>query len=446
MVKVIGNINNIPINSNNQQSPAQQPVAPDVPEQNISSFSSYIAPIARQLISPALTGIESVAGKLGDIAQVAGSALGIESEPGKGLSPAPFSSQGLRQYVREPFSKALGIDRWTIPQGELEERYNTTVGDAAALWSGNIDAKRALKISGLGNLAGFITHELGYGPGTENKVKLGTMLLSSLHGGRQQLKQQAEQQYQQVEKFIEKKPIISLKPIEKKIGNLWDEVRRGGVTKAKKDAQEQMEKLFTQIEGSDIGAKNLWDFKKDINGEILKLAPADPLRKYYDRLVGIANEGLNEIGAEAAPLLKNADKIYRDLAQSNKLGSFISENLNPNSIQNKYVKMAVKGLTYASPFATGGTSYYLGGPGGLAVAGGLGTAGIALNESTKFLNLLSKSADARKVYSDLVLSGLIGNAEALRKNIAKLDKVAQNFDKKNKQPSPRQRVIGQIKV
>lgn len=440
MVKVLGKIN----------------IEPQVPSTGISGQPSQqqqsnIPGLLRQVISPTLTAGETALGKLGDITQLVANVLlpGFEPEPGKPLQ-VPFSSQGLRKNVREPISKYLGIEQYTIPQYQLEERFNDFIGDTAAfLTGGPKDIRSALKVAGLGNLAGLAAHQFGATPKGEAGVKLGTMLLSSLHGGRSALAQQYENQYKNVQEGIKDLNLPAHK-LEKDLADFIKKTKAGGLSSAKKEALEQAQHLGTQIEGAKIPAENIWQFKKDINQALFALKPNDPERKYLEQLIGIAKDNLKPIGSELYGQLASADEIFGSLAESRKLGNFVKKYINPNSIKNNYVKMALKGLSYAVPPAIGGAGYYTGGPVGLGLAGGLGSLGIAVNESVKFINLLNKSPQARKVYGDMLISGLQGNAGVFRKHLAKLDQVANNFDKKHpmeqKSSAQPRRALGKIKV
>lgn len=434
MVKVIGKFN---------------PKLPSTGFSESPKGDSYLTTAARNVISPALTAAESIAGIPGDILQSAGNiSAGIAGLTGNQLEPTtpteiPFSSQGLRKNVREPLSKYFGTERLTLPQGELEERFNDFVGDFASLFVGNKDPRKALKIAGLGNVAGFAAHGLGASPGEEGLAKVGGMILSSLHGGRAKLAEDASQRYKQVQENIKEKN-IKIPGTVKKLDELNRKVTSGGSTAAKKAAKEQIDTLMPQFFGdNEINAENLWDFKKDINETISRLRKNDPERKYLEQLVGIADDGLKAVGSEYKNL-KSADEIFGSLAASDKIGSFLNKNLDAANIKTPYLRTAIKNIGGIS--TAGGISKLGSLATGLPTAGitaGIGGAGILANEGFKFMNLLQRSPIARETYFNMLMDGLKGNSLAASRNIAKLDKIASKFEE-NQPPQQRVRVIGKL--
>jgi len=434
MVKVIGKFNpQLPQTGFSQPKPQQ-------PQQGDSKLTTA----ARNVISPALTAGEAIAGGPGDILQAVTNLLGIESEPGKGTAQVPFSSQGLRKNIREPLSKYFGTERLTLPQGEMEERFNDFVGDFASIFSANKDPKKALKVAGLGNLAGFAAHQFGASEGEEGIAKAGTMLLSSLHGGRAKLAEDAAQRYKSVETALKDKSITANNTVHD-LDGLKSKLSSGGSTPAKKLAEEQVDKLLGQFYGKNhIKAENLWDFKKDMNEILQGLRKGSSEKKYIEQLIGIAKNGLKNVGSDIYNQLSAADEIFGSLAASDKIGSFLNKNIDRVSIKTPYLRSVVKNI---GGIGTLGTAAKLGSYAtGLPTAGillGAGGVGAAANEGFKFMNLLHRSPIARQTYLDLLADGLKGNAKAAIRNTAKLDKIAADFEEKEP-PKNRVRVIGKL--
>src|SRR5438105_8343625 len=420
-----------------------EPKLPSTGFSQTKQQDSNFTDIARNIISPALTAGESVLGAPGNLLQAASNILGIEQAPGQ-PAQVPFSSQGLRKNIREPLSKYFGTERLTLPQGELEERFNDFVGDAASIFSANKDPRKALKVAGLGNLAGYMSHQLGATPGEEGIAKVGTMLLSSLHGGRAKLAADADQKYKSVESALKDKSITTKNTV-KDLDNLKSKLSSGGSTPANKLAEEQVDKLLGQFYGNnEIKAENLWDFKKDMNKILQGLRKNSPEKKYIEQLVGIAKNGLKEVGPNIYGQLSAADEIFGSLAASDKIGSFIKKKLNIDTIKTPYIRTALTNLT--SIGSLGGAAKFGSYLTGIPTSGillGAGVAGALANEGFKFMNLLQRSPIARETYINLLMDGLSGSSQAALRNILKLDKIASNFEEK--QPAQnRVRIIGKI--
>ena len=100
--------------------------------------------------------------------------------------PETFSlpnSQDIKEYITQPLGKAVLPEGYLEPKSDWETVSDAIISDAIPLLipvKGKVPFARALKVSGLSNLASWLTKEFGGSEQTQAATKLGTTLLTSL--------------------------------------------------------------------------------------------------------------------------------------------------------------------------------------------------------------------------------------------------------------------------
>lgn len=94
---------------------------------------------------------------------------------------SPPSSEDIKNYITKPVGKFLPNGTFQ-PQAEWEQLADSFITEAIPLMipvKGKIPFARALKVSGLGNIASWLTKKLGGGEREAAATKLGTTLLTT---------------------------------------------------------------------------------------------------------------------------------------------------------------------------------------------------------------------------------------------------------------------------
>ena len=228
----------------------------------------------------------------------------------------------------------------TKPEGEIEEFLHEFAEDVGSLLFPlpGSSAKFGKKLldsgltSGLGNAAKYISKAFNADPETGEKLKIGTMLLTSIGRG-DKLKEQSSKLYGELEK--EAAGInISSKPIDKIINKIEREYTQRGQRLAS-SSKEVVQKQLNALKDSKIGdfhaVTDLIKSKKDIYNEIARLYGQQGFAEARKELKGIAKH-LNDITKSSkfvprnvANLSYEADKLYVGMKQADNIKTWINK-------------------------------------------------------------------------------------------------------------------------
>lgn len=369
---------------------------------------------------------ETVAGLPGDILQLGGNlAVGAarKLDP-EGLgkytpdfySPLP-TSERLKSGTEMITGKAL------MPQSSKERAYDDFVSDVTALASPGFlgkgkfigkfgtSLKNAFKVAGAGNLASFLSQEVGVSEPTAHKIKLGTMFLTSagLQGGLNKAVKNAYATADLVPEGIE----ISAKPAYAKLLNIEEKLASQAFPDKDKIG-EILNPILSSFKSGNIDYKQAWNLKKQANEWYPKLGTSarNELRKITDVLRKdiieeapklVKDPALNPLLTSASKGIKFGDELFRDINASYAIKDWINNNLS-------FGKYAAGGLI----------GQFLGLP-----VKGIGTAVGGTQALANILTPIVKSPAIRTVYGNILKEAARENMPAVIRNVEKLDKKLQ---------------------
>lgn len=354
-----------------------------------------------------------------------------------GYRQLPTSSE-LREY-----NKSLTGDTFE-PKSELEDFGQELTSDIVGFltdrftgkpnipFSGSL--KRAVKIAGAGNLGKQAIKRLTGSEGAGDAVKIGTMIVGSMLGNKQQLRE-----------------------FEEKIHPLMREGALGLEGSAK--PYETMINEFIETNNLGRGLKNLGT-KRDVMDVIDEIRTTfkdgkfnigegmETLKNLYDmgyRGGNLRNgRQLTDAGREVVQGLagKFADQLRKSVSRFPKLKSMwqpiqdLTSGLNASGVVEDFAKKNFNVFNNVNPltaaaFGLGGSLIggalkgVVGGPIG-ATVGALG--GLAVNEGSKLAKLLMKSSIARKHYSNALQAAFNNNATAFGKAVEQFNKTVEQYE------------------
>jgi hypothetical protein len=346
---------------------------------------------------------ETIIGIPGDIQSLINSGVFAGLEKITGLPPA---SEEAREEARSrslPTSGRLKefsqktTGGFTSPQSKIEESIDESVETVASLLGPN-KFRKALGI-GLGAVAAKKgLEQVGFGKGTQEAGKLGTLFMLSLINPNGAIKF-ASSQYDKANSLA-KGVSIPASNLESSLKNLESNLRKGVTTPAKNIVIKPTEELIGKIKNGKIPVQELTNAKRDINtlmGDPSLLKRERNLLKDLARHVDVAIKPFEKINPEFSKAYRPANEIYGAVMQGNKASNFIKKTLGPKSI-----------------FATIAGETILGQPEAI-----LPTAGAALGihggaKLYDFATRVAKSKQLQKFYSKALVAAAKEDAPALR--------------------------------
>ena len=309
---------------------------------------SYLGKAARVGIGALASGIGGLAGVPRSILDAANSAINLtrpemtddvrrnlEAHPDlasfatgnvipTGLTP---SSEDVKQTI----GKALP-EGYLKPQGDTEESIQEFASDIGSLMfplAGATKLGKAAKISGVPNLAKFLTKKLGGSEELQEGVKIGTTLLSAF-GMQDSLKARAKKMYDKIEEIVPDSASISTKPIREVMDKATKFSGRGNINVASKKAVNEILSSLDEISsGNRIGIKDLIAFKQDMNESLTNAFKSHPRAgKYLSEITQGINNALKnnpEMPRNVGKLLTDADNIWIGVNAGNKASEFIKK-------------------------------------------------------------------------------------------------------------------------
>lgn len=377
-------------------------------------------------------GTESLLGLPGDIASTA---LGVGNYLTGGTIPTyetvqknlPISlptSQDVRGVTRSLTGKTLE------PQTNKERLWDEFIGDLTTLAipvKGKIPFKSAALRALSANTAGYLGEQVA---GEQGKAagKIGTYLLSGLYGGRKVLGDIKTNSYKVAEDAIKDNPKYNAVPLRNEVSRIDKWAKSGLGTPEKKMVGEHIDKLksfYTNKNGrpTKISVKQLWESKKDINNLIYDHTTPPHAKYQLGELNKILNSKLQEYGKgnpEFLGAFSKAEDIHRGLTGATKITQFLKDTFDTDKLLTNGL---AKGL-FANAFGLKKT-----------LIGG--AAGIPAKEIAKSIELITRSAEARKYYKQVLHAAAIKNKVGVIRALSKLNEAADKYESENPQPNLR---------
>lgn len=259
--------------------------------------------------------------------------------------PASFpTTQAIKEHVTEPIAEKVLPKDYIKPKKGWEESVDEYVSDLTGILHPMVGGAKGIKTGialaapALGQVAKWGAKKLGFGKGTQEGVKAGTMLLTSL-GGRPKLEERASQMF---EKAAEKVPVgykLKIAPAQKAINAIEKRISVGDKTPAKAfltDRLKYLEEIINPITKT-INAEEAYQFTRDIN-QFYKhgLVPSEARGLMHDLSGGIKNviAGAKKAHPEFVENFQNSTNLWRELHNSSQVNKFISKSA--DSISRKF--------------------------------------------------------------------------------------------------------------
>jgi hypothetical protein len=332
------------------------------------------------------------------------------------------TSENIKKHVTANVEKALPKNYLT-PQSEGEKKLDDFTETFASLLSfGGSTSKsislisRAAKAAGIAGgseLGKWATEEITGSPALGGAVKLGTILLGSMIGGRKQLEKEAHNLYQKVNKITDnpKATIDVSNTIAKETNNVLKGL--GGIESPSKELVKKLGgNLINAVSGKKtMPLKELVEADQVLNEIVRSNYQAlsenkSSLKRMYD----IKN------GIEGA--IKSTEKKYPEFYKTYTDAKDILRGLHATDTIRKGLENVARGEHFKSPLTT---YFILKNPTKLATysAGSLGAK--ALTSPYKVIQSLAKSPYIRKHYGDMVKAGAQGKFQIALKELHKVD-------------------------
>jgi hypothetical protein len=378
---------------------------------------SLLRAVGRNVGRGALRAGEAALGLPGDIASaVLGlTNLGVNAvagQPSQALSTLQGDVEGLltSNALRKNITEKIVPSEYSEPQGEVEKFFDEVVSDVSGLLTGKSPIGRSIFRSLAGNASKEAVKQLGGGDVAQTATKLGVLTLAGIPGTRKALEQSAKGSYEKVKGAIAGKS-INANNLYKTAREIFDNSSDAPHSKFVKERARNILNKITHKNGKfTISADSAWESGKDINKWLRSKDLPDGAAHDLIKLVD-ASKGATRQAAARANVLKDfnaAEEIYNGLNNRSQVGKFLEKHVRVDSLKNPLTKALLFGgiaAKYGPKAAVGAT------------AGAFGA-----REVVRAYDLLSQSPLARRFYGDVIASALKGNAPALARDIARLDK------------------------
>ena len=244
--------------------------------------------------------------------------------------PSEYIPSG--NQLKETIGKVLP-DGYLNPQGETEESIQEFASDIGSLLfpiGGSTGVVKAAKIAGFPNAAKFFTKKIGGSKEQQESVKLATTLLGAF-GLQDSLKKRASDMYNKIEEIVPDNFKISSNPVRQLISKVEKFSLRGDTgVESKKAVNDVLKNLKSVLKGEDVDLKDLIAFKQDTNERLINAFKNHP--RAGKQLKDIS-QGLNsilkshvEVPKNVSSLLYNADNIYQEVKEAEKVHNFLIKN------------------------------------------------------------------------------------------------------------------------
>ncbi len=389
----------------------------EVPETGLQSTARNLARSAARVGEAALGTPGDIASGLLGLGEMGAKAIGA-TKPTlfEGLKKIIPTSQTVKKYGTDTIAKFLP-EGYLEPQGEYEQAADELIGDfvsfvTPAVGPLKIGAKSAAAISGVGNAAKQLAKSYDFGEGTQQGVKLGAMLATSL-AGLPKLNAYKDSLYEAARENLPEGARVSAESLLPAIKKAEKAAIAGHIGAAEKEALEFLESVQDKVRygTKTIPLESVWELKKDLNEWAYKSSKVAET-KAAQQLLRPVKEGLTKT-------LQSARKEYPKFVDNLFAADEIHSAVNTSGPVGQFIRDNVKFDTLKSPLTSAllGASYVAGAP---VIKAGL-TAGIGKNIYLAGEAAL-KSPQIRKYYAETIKAAARQNATALLKSTRLLDK------------------------
>ena len=340
---------------------------------------------------------------------------------------APYKLFPKSEDIRENVTKFLFGEKLE-PKNEWERKSDDLISDFAALalplpGSQLKVIKPALLAIG-GNLASELSEHLGGSKNQQTLAKLGTILAGSMINPKAAVNLKDEL-FQKEASALPSNASVDNSRLRNSVAELKNKIKKGGVSDADKPALKEISKIEKLLNGPQTEIDVLKEIKKKINvarGSIYKQLEGNKpgiktAKARLDQVAKTVDNSLKEYGKQNPEWMtyyKQANEVHGAIEQSKRARTQIGKALKKYGPHSVLPLFGVGHLAGAIPTATG-----------LASTGLVGTGVVGAGEiAAKAL----KSPTLRKLYLELIKSGLKEDVVAIRENAKKLEKELQKED------------------
>lgn len=412
--------------------------AKQLPEQEMPDHKSNFARQAKQYAARLGEGIVGLPGDIvkapGNILRYIAENLGgeslskgadqLESDPilksMRGLYGNIPGSNDIRKFTKDTFKGSLE------PQSAKEELVGDIITDLPSLVTpikGKVAPSilKALGISSAANFAPKVAKHVGAEEGTQQNVKMGTLLLSSLLGknGFKGAEKFKDNLYAEANKLVPSESKVSAKNLGPALDKFKMDLKKGGSANSKVASLKKVDEIKNAIKAGRIPIDELTNFKKSINearsglwqefgGDTKGRLSA---KRNLDQVAKIIDNTLSEYGEKNPAwekIYREANEAHGAIAQSRKISNTIeryAKKFAPHTVG----AVVIDSLLYPSsvvPLASGAGAAFG------AVKGG------------ELISRIYKSPVLRKYYLDVLKQASIQDAAAMNHSLELLDKKA----------------------
>ncbi|MDX1532860.1 MAG: hypothetical protein R3230_01485 [Nitrosopumilaceae archaeon] len=330
------------------------------------------------------------------------------------------TAEQVQQKITEPLAELItGSKEYVRPQSDAEKILDDFASDIGALMfplGGSVKLGKAAAISGAGNLAKWGSQKIGLGPGGQEAVKLGTMLLTSMKLDKP-LKKRAAEFYDKAAELAQGERIPT-KFLEKPVEKVGDFVYRGTENApGKKELRQLLKDLNTRVRDGAISLEELLPIKREMNDYFLKINKSSKAGKVLTEF----NKDLNRVLKKEIPnkafsqALNAGDEIYSGIKKAERTTSYLTDKIG----KNKFLSGSLFGA-----LITGTPGSALKKIGVAATGAGVGYGGAQVYNIGR--NILTNPS-IRKEYIQIMKAASKQNLPAVIKNVRQFDKKAQQL-------------------
>ena len=338
-----------------------------------------------------------------------------KSEPGSFSEKAERATEVLTSLALPGFiSKVGGAVKAGATGLEL-----ANIGKEAVKHGFKKDIKKVLG----SEAAGWLSKQLGASEGQEAGVRMGTLVLSQLFGGRAKVQSAASEGYEEARNLAKDAERVNAKGFQKDIHGWLNRTKEGSQTSGKEWVKNEANLLHEKLKDGKMGVNDAIQFTQDIRKKLRDGEVPREVRHYaydmIDKLKGHVIDPYSKLNPKFGKTFSEANEAWAALNKENAFSNFVRENLYDKPFASKIVSGLLHG-------AGAGAAHLVS---GAAIPVGLGTFGA--HQSYRFLDLLKRSAIARDVYGKLVKASLAGNVAAASKLATNLDQVALKYEEQH---------------
>src|ERR1700691_1168693 len=369
----------------------------------------------RTLARTGARAVESAAGLPGNLEYQGRGALNLESKAITGkeaVSPQTFlpTSQNIRS-LHEPYT-----GEYLKPQGEYEKLGDEVIGDLTSFLvpipglGVGTNVKRAAKLAGLSNLAGFATKKLTGSEAAGDVVKMGALFVPAFFG-KPKATELMRTAYEDAYKALPQDAMVSAEGIRPKLDKIKELVGHGIETPQNKELSSLITDVESKIKGGQMSLRSADMIKKQINsmvysGNYGEKGPLHNIEKLLPTVTHSLNESILDY-AKTNPAFGNpyrrANELFSAINGGGKMVRFMEKHLTPDKAIYAVLGSLLKGY-------------------GLGTGAGVATAALALPKVARTSSILYNSATMRNQLISTLKAAAAEDAPAFARAVNKLER------------------------